>query len=192
MILSLKQAGLLAQETFARLIHIAYGLGHKLMTPLSGACFSKEDIGEMVAELGDIEVNVLVSISQSTQSRGHCLQHGDIDIAVCASIAATRNVTDKGLKKSIIIKLFKQCLNKGEMPNKRKIAIISKYATGGVSVKHSYEELLRLYESEQTKYGALKTANVFKNLRLPLTCFLAFASLREWSNKQIELKQNRS
>jgi hypothetical protein len=66
MILSFEQAGLLAQETFARLIQIAYAHGHKLVTPLSGACFSKENIPAMAAELGEQKVHVLISISQST------------------------------------------------------------------------------------------------------------------------------
>ncbi|XP_012174536.1 uncharacterized protein LOC105666847 [Bombus terrestris] len=162
MFLLLEEAGLLAQETFARLVHIAYGLGHKLMTPLSAACFSKEDIGKLTAELNDTEVNVLVSINQSTQSGGHYLQHGDIDIAVCATIAATRNVKDKGLRKNIVIKVFKQYMNKGKMPNNRRLAIISKYTIGGVPVEYSYEELLRSYESEETKYSALKRAKAIQ------------------------------
>ncbi|XP_076246518.1 uncharacterized protein LOC143186694 [Calliopsis andreniformis] len=52
MILSLKQAALLVHETLARLVRIECMLDKVLLTPLAGACFCKEDLNQLSAELG--------------------------------------------------------------------------------------------------------------------------------------------
>ncbi|XP_076545675.1 uncharacterized protein LOC143305529 [Osmia lignaria lignaria] len=162
MIIILKQAGLLTQETFSQLIKLACQNGYKLMTPLAGACFNKDDTSSLATELVIPEVDLLIKISRSTQSGGHYLKYSDVDIAVCASIAATRNVKDEILKKSIVVKILKQYINKGFIPNKARMTIISKYATGGIPSKFIYEEIVKVFDSEQTKYSALKIVQTTK------------------------------
>lgn len=162
MILTLKQSGLIALETFGRLIKLGYNTGMILMTPLAGACFAKDDIVNFADEMKMSVTDLLISINQSTQGGGQYLRFSDVDIAVCAAIAATRNVKEDALKKNIVVKVLKQYMNKSKMPNKQRMAIISKYATGGVPQDFAYEELIRLFDSEQQKISVLRQAKAIK------------------------------
>lgn len=158
MILTLKQSGLIALETFSRLVKLGYNKNMKLMTPLAGACFAKDDLTEMAKDLKMIESDLLIAINQSTQGSGQYLAFSDIDIAVCASIATTRNVKEENLKKGIVVKVLKQYVNKGKTPNKDRMMIIYKYATGGVPTEFAYKELVRMFDSEQIRSSAARQA----------------------------------
>ncbi|WBM84621.1 MAG: nucleoprotein [hymenopteran phasma-related virus OKIAV228] len=171
MILTLKQAGLLALETFSRLIVLGYSNRHKLMTPLAGACFSKDDTEEMAKELGMDEPDLLAAISKSTQSGGQYLNGADIDIAICASISATRNVKDDALKKSIVTKVVKQYMNRGFKPDKGRIGIIARYATGGIPTEFSYDELVKFFDMEQSKISAIRMAKAIAQSPIPSQVF---------------------
>lgn len=169
MILTLKQSGLIALETFSRLVKLGYQKQMKLMTPLAGACFSKDDLTNMAQELKMLEPNLLIAINQSTQGGGQYLAFSDIDIAVCASIAATRNVKEESLKKGIVVKVLKQYMNKGKTPNKERMMIISRYATGGVPTEFAYEELIRMFDAEQVKISAARQAVAIRQSELHTT-----------------------
>lgn len=158
MILTLKQSGLIAMETFSRLIKLAFTQNMKLLTPLAGACFSKDDLPKLSSDLGISEVDLLISINQSTQGGGQYLMYSDVDIAVCSSIAATRNVKEEVLKKGIVVKVLKQYMGKGKTPSKDRMLIIARYATGGVPTEFAYEELVRMFDAEQTKISAKRIA----------------------------------
>lgn len=162
MVLSLKQAALLVHETLARLVVFGMSQSKILLTPLAGACFCKEDLPKLAESLEVPLVNLLISINQSTQGGGHYLSHSDIDIAICAAHAATRNVKDENLKKNIVVKLIKQYMTQGMQPNKDRIKLISRYATGGVPVEYSYENINDLITSEQKTFAALKAKKIEK------------------------------
>lgn len=162
MILTLKQAGLIALETFSRLIKIAYSQNMKLMTPLAGACFSKDDTHKFAEEMNMTEIDLLIAINQSTQGGGQYLLKSNINIAVCAAIAATRNVKEDTLKKNIVVKVLKQYMNKGMSPDKKQLSIICRYATGGVPQEFAYEELIRMFELEQSNISAIRQAKAIK------------------------------
>lgn len=156
MILSLKQAALIVHETLARLVQYGYMRGKVLMTPLAGACFCKEDLEQLATELQMDPAVMVVVINQSTQGGGHYLSHSDIDFAICAAYAATKNVKDENLKKSIVVKMIKQYMTQGRIPDKNRIRIISRYATGGVPSDFSYESISELINAEQRTFAALK------------------------------------
>jgi len=166
MILTLKQSGLIAMETFSRLVKIGYTKNMKLMTPLAGACFSKDDLNSMAKDLQKSEVDLLIAINQSTQGGGQYLAWSDIDIAVCASIAATRNVKEEPLKRGIVVKVLKQYMNKGKTPSKERMLIISRYATGGVPSEFAYDELIRMFDSEQVKASTARQAAAIRQSEL--------------------------
>lgn len=169
MILTLKQAGLIALETFSRLVKFGFADNMKLMTPLAGACFSKDDLTEFSTVLGMPELDLLLAINQSTQGGGQYLALSDIDIAVCASIAATRNVKEESLKKGIVVKVLKQYMAKGRIPSKERMAIIARFATGGVPSEFAYEELVRMFDAEQTRTSAARQAAAVRQSLLPST-----------------------
>nr|QPL15330.1 hypothetical protein [Hymenopteran phasma-related virus OKIAV232] len=156
MILSLKQAALLVHETLARLVVYGYRKNKILLTPLAGACFCKEDLDAFAEELGVNVPTLLIAINQSTQGGGHYLSNSDIDIAICSAYSATKNVKDENLKKSIVVKMIKQYMTQGHRPDKDRMRIISRYATGGVPSDFSYESISELITTEQRTYAALK------------------------------------
>jgi hypothetical protein len=156
MILSLKQAELLVHETLARLVQYGFRKNKLLMTPLARACFCKEDLGALAEELGVEHSMLVVMINQSTQDGGHYLSNSDVDIAICAAYAATKNVKDENLKKSFVIKMIKQYMTQGHVPDKNRIRIISRYATGGVPSDFPYESISELINTEQRTYAVIK------------------------------------
>lgn len=156
MVLSLKQAALLVHETLARLVEFGFGINKILLTPLAGACFCKEDLGELAAELGISHSLLITKINQSTQGGGHYLSNSDIDIAICASYAATKNVKEECLKKSIVVKVIKQYMAQGHIPNKDRIRVICRYAIRGIPADFSFENIHELINGEQRSYADIK------------------------------------
>lgn len=151
MLLTLKMAGLLAQVVFSKIVRLAYSSAEsvKLMTPLAGACFSKDDILEFASAFDMSAVDILVAISQSTQTGGHYLPNSDVNIAVICAVSATRGLKDVNLQKSIVVKTLKQYIAKGRKPDIEKMNVVARFATGGVPLKFSYEEIIQRYESVQ-------------------------------------------
>ena len=156
MILSLKQAALLVHETLARLVSFGLLLEKTLLTPLAGACFCKEDLGSLSEELDMTKKDLIIAINQSTQGGGQYLSNSDIDIAICASVSATKNVKDENLKKSIVTKIVKQYMAQGRIPDKRRVLKICRYATGGIPADFSFESLTEMINSEQRSYAAIR------------------------------------
>lgn len=155
MISSLKQAALLVHETLARLVVFGFQ-ANKVLTPLAGACFCKEDLAELAEELAISHSTLITRINQSTQGGGHYLSHSDIDIAICASYAATKNVKEENLQKSIVVKVIKQYMTQGHIPNKERIRVICRYATGGIPADFSFENIHELINGEQRSFAVTK------------------------------------
>lgn len=168
MTITLKQAALIAHETFARVVTTALLADGRqiLLTPLAGACFSRDDVPLLANDLGESIPDVLNKINQSTQSGGQLLKYGDVDFAICASISATRNLKDESVKKSIVTKTVKQFISCKKIPNKERIAIIARYATGGIPAEYSYDELLKLYDQAQVLPSAIKIRQAIQHSSL--------------------------
>ena len=62
-------------------------------------------------------------------------------MAIVAAFAATRNLKDQNLRKSIITKITKQYLKAQKSIDKNTIFLLAYYATGGIPSDLSYEEL---------------------------------------------------
>lgn len=134
MVLTNKQAMLLAMEVFVQFIRFALKTptAPKLLTPLAGACFSKEDIPGLAKELNLAEGEVLGHINCSTCAEGQYLSYGDCNFAAVAALNAVRNLKDEAIKRSIVTKVIRQYSEMGKTPDMNKIKIICKYDTGGV------------------------------------------------------------
>lgn len=158
MIMTLKQAALIAHETFARVVTSALlDDGRQiLLTPLAGACFSRDDVSLLANDLGESIPDILNKINQSTQTGGQLLKYGDVDFAICATISATRNLKDDGIKKSIVTKTIRQYMACKKVPNKQRISVIARYATGGIPSEFGYDELLKLYDQAQLLPSAIR------------------------------------
>lgn len=150
LLLTLKQAGLLAQHTLTKVIKLSYGTEKAMiMTPLCGAIFNRDRVIDLSKELGSDPDIVLAILNQSSQSGGQYLPLSDINCAVVCACAATRGLKDENVRKSIIIKTFKQYVTQEKVPDMNLIAVYSKYATGGMPKGFSYEEILSTFDRAQ-------------------------------------------
>lgn len=75
MIMTFKQAGMLAMVTFNKVINLAFNNdGSILMTPLCGAVYSRDSVKDMAQELKMSEVNTAIMINCSTATGGQHLE----------------------------------------------------------------------------------------------------------------------
>ncbi|KAJ8670530.1 hypothetical protein QAD02_001789 [Eretmocerus hayati] len=100
-----------------------------LMTPLGGACYSKDCIKELAKDYGTDPANLLKAIAKSTQSEGHYMAGSDANIAIAAAIAAARGIKDEAVKVSVVTKTVKHYIAQNNMPDETKLNICYKYAT---------------------------------------------------------------
>lgn len=107
MVLSVRQASILAMDTFNRLTTIAYQKDKKLilLTPLAGAIFSKTDIPAIAAALTFGVPDTIAVINSSAQTGGHVLEESTLHCAIVCSLVATKNIKDEKVKVGIVSKL---------------------------------------------------------------------------------------
>lgn len=200
LLLTMKQASLLAQTTFSEAIKLCIPDNLILMTPLCGAIFSKNNLLEL-SELihptvdGDKRGPTLVTLSQSCQSGGHYLRDSVCAVAVVAAVCATRNMTDSKVRDQIITKTYKQYVAAGKPFDAELYESLCKFATGGVPAEHSAKRLVDRYESVQRSipaYQALRAVqtsgistvpdNVVQPIQAPVTPFAGRSGLYEPKN----------
>lgn len=109
LILTFRQAGLLAMVTFSKAIDYCYNIAStKLLTPLCGAIFSRDAIANMSRELRIEEPACLKIINESATSGGQYLPNSSIECAIVCMITATKKISDKGVRDSMIARVVKQ------------------------------------------------------------------------------------
>ncbi|KAL4721355.1 hypothetical protein ACJJTC_012428 [Scirpophaga incertulas] len=153
------QASLLATQV---LVDVARFLYNKYQTaifsPLCGAIYSKDDIAIMAIEL-NMEASDLVGVlNASCCSGGQNLQASNIACAVAATISATRKVTDKNVRDSIITKTVKQYSRKNKSYSEKEFIIFSKHALGGVPPGLDAKTLIESFENIQVKEASARAA----------------------------------
>nr|QMP82126.1 nucleocapsid protein [Hymenopteran phasma-related virus OKIAV229] len=165
MVLTLKQAGLLAVNTFAKLVKICYETTQIiLLTPLAGACFAREDVIKMARNINMPVPDLLIKINASCQGGGQYLKYSDGSIALVAALSATRNIKDENLRRNIVNKLIRQYINQGKSPDKGLVFEIAKFATGGVPTSLNYDEMVKVFdEGQKTGITALQMRKVVRS-----------------------------
>lgn len=157
MILTFKQAGLLATKIFMKAIDFCYSEnGAILMSPLCGAVFSRDIINNISKKLNMAPVRVIAMLNASTTAGGQYLPESDLSCAIVAMIFATKRVSDKNIRNSMLTKLVKQYSNKKKIYDSKTFRIISKYALGGVSPGLDPETLITTYDNIQSTEVSLR------------------------------------
>ncbi|QBK47220.1 nucleocapsid protein [Anopheles triannulatus orthophasmavirus] len=152
MILTMKQASLLAVRVFCMAIEVCAANGIFLMTPLCGAIFSKnslEDLAMILTRSNEDKAigRTLKILTCSCQSGGHYLEESDATVAVIAAVCATRTMNDKKVRSQIIVKTYKQYASMKKPFNDDLYMLLGVHATGGVPIEHSSKALIEKYES---------------------------------------------
>ncbi|KAH8322651.1 hypothetical protein KR059_002497 [Drosophila kikkawai] len=104
LVLSFKQASLLAVAKYCQLVPHQVKRGEVVLTPLAGAVFSKFEIPKLAEDVGEPLADVVVAIISSCQTDGYYLEHSRCHIALVAII---KTVTDLKMQASIVKKTIK-------------------------------------------------------------------------------------
>lgn len=149
--LTIKQASLLALIQLSLVNSLAVTLAPPvlLLTPLAGACFSRDDVVEISTHFGLPINQTLDIINSSCQSGGQHLPWSRMHCAAVAAINATRNMTDRKLRDSIISKVIKQYIAAKKQWEDNKYEYYSKFAHGGIPSHLSPTILIDAFEASQ-------------------------------------------
>ncbi|UPT53728.1 MAG: nucleocapsid protein [Bactrocera latifrons orthophasmavirus] len=154
LVLTLKQASLISLSILIPVIGLAYTKGHVILTPLSGAIFSKSDISEITKVMFNTVTPentafTINALNTSCQSGGQYIGTSSTTIAVLAAISATKNLKDKSLRTSIVAKTFKQFNNSTDCQLKfdaEKFILLAKFAIGGMPSEYHPDLLIAQYD----------------------------------------------
>lgn len=153
LILTVKQASLLAVHTL-NCINKALVNNQppaRMLTPLAGAVFSKNDIEKLAAKLKKSQIEVLCTINSSCQAGGQYLHESRTEVAAVAAIVATRGIKDQNTKVSIINKTIRQfmAVKKHHEFDPIMFGIYAEHANGGVPQGCDAETLMMLLKTRQ-------------------------------------------
>lgn len=148
---TVKQAGLLAMDTFNKLTLLAASASPAvyLLTPLAGAVYSRSDIDKIAEAISATPSAVLICINSSCQSGSQYLDESRLHIAIIAAIVATKNIKNENIKNGIIGKTIKQFLSVKKEWDPIKFEAFASYAHGGVPSDLQPELLIELFERIQ-------------------------------------------
>lgn len=124
LVLSFKQASLLAVAKYCQLVPHQVGRGEVVLTPLAGAVFSKFEIPKLAEAVGEPLADVVVAIISSCQTDGYYLEHSRCHIALVAII---KTVADLKMRASIIKKTIKMYKMHGKDIDLGKLKVWSRF-----------------------------------------------------------------
>lgn len=145
---------MLATKVMMRIVAVSMSEAEPkyIVTPLAGACFSKDDIPSIARVYNDCsEVDVLKKMMASSISGGHELKESCPHMAVAMAMNATRNVKDEKIGMSIVSRIIRQYNAVKKPPNPEFVQILSRYAHGGVPSHLSYDRFKKAFEFGQAQ-----------------------------------------
>lgn len=151
MLLTMKQATILGLYILRKFTDLAEKNSMLILTPLSGAIFSRSNLEKMLAEPAiknacKTMAQLIDSINKSAQNGGQFLNGSRTDIAAACVLAGTANVRKLEERESICKRTIKQYYSAGRPADKTVFQAVCKYATGGLPDGWTFETLLQ--ESE--------------------------------------------
>lgn len=150
LILTFKQAGMLAMVTFLSAVEYSYSKSMTyLMTPLCRAVFSRDSIVDMAKELMLEEVATTKMINSSSSTGGQYMHESDMACAIVCTISTTKRVTNKDVRSQMITKVIKQYCAKHKEYIPSRFAVFAKYALGGVPPGMDADTLIENFSNIQ-------------------------------------------
>lgn len=146
MLLTIKQASILALYILCKYTDLVYGNNIIILTPLGGAIFPREAVAKLAREPAvikeGIKANQIIKIINcSAQNGGQFLPDSRADVAAVCVMVGTQGITDVNARKQICHKTYKQFLVQNRPSNKGVFMAFAKYATGGVPLEWTFEYL---------------------------------------------------
>lgn len=151
-LLTIKQATIIGLYILSKFTSVACPKEHEILTPLSGAVFSRNSLSKMMEEpsIRAAMVNkatLIDCINKSAQNGGQFLEGSRADVAAVCVLVGTQNVKKTEERKSIVQRTMKQFIAQRRPHNRDVFAALVKYGTGGLPEDWTFEALL---EAQQT------------------------------------------
>lgn len=150
-VLTLKQAGLLAVDKFCQLtdFSLTQSPPKYLFTPLAGSVFTKHDIDDIAEELKITRQQVLKAVNCSCQDGGEYLEASEMCIAAVASIPGLKKLKNDKARGVILRRLLKRYIAMKKEWNFEKFKI---YASNAFWFKvPDPETLIAMFEEARRK-----------------------------------------
>lgn len=163
LLLTIKQATIVGLYILQKFTTIACAEGHDILTPLSGAVFSRDSITKMmlnptVAAAFGTKCKLIDSINKSAQNGGQFLEGSRADVAAVCVLIGTANVKKQEERKSIVQRTMKQFFAQRRQASKEVFQALLKYGTGGLPEDWTFDVLSEIQETTRRTTQAMRAA----------------------------------
>ncbi|KAH8309788.1 hypothetical protein KR067_004538 [Drosophila pandora] len=185
LLLSFKQASLLAVEKYCQLVLHHVKRGEVILTPLAGAIFSIEDMPKLAEALPEPLADVVMAVISSCQTDGYYLQHSRCHIALLALIKTVRDLKMRASLVKKTIKMYQLHGKELQMEQFQRWSTFLKDSTPNKqrcnSHNEDYDKLteLVLNFSFPTKEPKNQEPKSQKNQKTPLKCAANFQKSKQ-------------
>ncbi|XP_017060192.1 uncharacterized protein LOC108100686 isoform X2 [Drosophila ficusphila] len=172
LLLSFKQASLLAVEKYCQLVPHQVERGEVVLTPLAGAVFSKFEMPKLAEALGEPLAEVVVAVISSCQTDGYYLEHSRCHIALVALI---KTVSDLKMRASLVKKTIKMYKLHGKEFDMDKFKMWSEFLRKSAPPKRRCNSDGDDFDKLAEQVLAFQ-ADVSQNKRGPMKCAANFST----------------
>ncbi|XP_037721845.1 uncharacterized protein LOC119554841 [Drosophila subpulchrella] len=187
LLLSFKQASLLAVEKYCQLVPHQVKRGEVVLTPLAGAVFSKFEMPKLAEALGEPLEEVVVAVISSCQTDGYYLEHSRCHIALVALI---KTVSDLKMRASIVKKTIKMYKLHGKEFDMEKFKVWSTFLRKSAPAKpqndcddDEYEKLTEQVLQAFTLSSKEDFVKEKRKPKIPVKCAANFLGTKPGSEK---------
>ncbi|XP_044313696.1 uncharacterized protein LOC108038282 isoform X2 [Drosophila rhopaloa] len=173
LLLSFKQASLLAVEKYCQLVPHQVERGEVVLTPLAGAVFSKFEMTKLAEAVGEPLDKVIVAVISSCQTDGYYLEHSRCHIALVALI---KTVSDFKMRSSIVKKTIKMYKLHGKEFDMDKFKVWSTFLRKSAPAKRQDDSDGDDYDklAEQVLAFNLNSKEENRKPKMPMKCAANF------------------
>lgn len=163
LLLTIKQATIVGLYILEKFTKVACEKDHDILTPLSGAVFSRDSLTKMMqdpvisAAFGS-KCKLVDSINKSAQNGGQFLEGSRADVAAVCVLIGTANVKKQEERKSIVQRTMKQFFTMKREGSKDVFKAMLPFGTGGLPEEWTFEVLSEIQETSRRQSQALKLA----------------------------------
>lgn len=163
LLLTIKQATIVGLYILEKFTKVACEKDHDILTPLSGAVFSRDSLTKMIqdpvisAAFGS-KCKLVDSINKSAQNGGQFLEGSRADVAAVCVLIGTANVKKQEERKSIVQRTMKQFFTMKREGSKDVFKAMLPFGTGGLPEEWTFEVLSDIQETSRRQSQALKLA----------------------------------
>lgn len=163
LLLTVKQATIIGLHILGKFTRISCDSGHDILTPLSGAVFSRDSLNRMFADPVIKEAfkdkhNLIDCINKSAQNGGQFLNGSRTDVAAVCVLIGTMNVKKQEERKSIVQRTMKQFFAQKRPISKKVFEAMLPFGTGGLPEEWTFEVISDIHETSKRISQAAREA----------------------------------